>query len=153
MNESSNAYHELGLKETQNPSKDALTRLDTFGTVGITLISIVAFLHGLFAIMEMFLFESVMAPSFGFSKSDAKTISSTVVNVGIYNAGVCGGIIYALYRNDIGFILFYMVAIIIFAIVGAISVSLTILVVQMLPALVTLCYVLFKTRKNKSNSV
>lgn len=100
--------------------------------------SIVAFLHFLFMVGEMFLWQSFMAERFGFDSDDAKTLEASAINQGIYNGGVCGGIIFALFQRNIPIQIYFMIAIIIYAIVGAATVSVTIIIVQGLPAMISL---------------
>mmetsp|Transcript_19714 Transcript_19714/g.17456 ORF Transcript_19714/g.17456 Transcript_19714/m.17456 type:complete len:147 (-) Transcript_19714:72-512(-) len=109
---------------------------DFHGLPSLILCVIVAFLHFLFMVGEMFLWTSFMAERFGFSSEDAETTLSAAINQGIYNGGVCGGIIFALFQRNIPIQIYFMIAIFIYAIVGAATVSVTIIIAQGLPALV-----------------
>ena len=118
-----------------------------FGLPALISCSIVAFLHFLFMIGEMFLWRAFMAESFGYDDEGAKTLQDALINQGIYNGGVCGGIIFALFQKNIPIQIYFMIAIIIYAIVGAATVSVTIIAVQGLPAFIALALLTLRYRQ------
>lgn len=98
---------------------------------------VVALLHYGFAFSEIVRWDQ-MAARFGFSPEAAQTTRSLALNQGAYNAAVATVLVWAVLtgrRSTVAAMLLFVLAM---AVVGALSVSSTIMVVQGVPALVAL---------------
>lgn len=106
-------------------------------TAALVMSVIVAILHVLFMLMETVGWTK-MGRRFGFSKEEVQTTKMMAANQGIYNGAVAATLLWALATGNNPAVLAMLVFVIAVGIFGALSVSITILVVQALPAAVAL---------------
>lgn len=109
------------------------------------LVSIVGVLHVLFGVMEMFLWDS-MGRRFGSSKEEVEIMRPAMKNQGLYNWFLAAGCFWGAYLGNTGpgleLRLFFMGCVVIAGIVGALTVSGRIFVIQSVPALAAIALVL-----------
>jgi putative membrane protein len=114
-------------------------------TITIIAISIVAVLHVLFLILEMFMWNTPFGRrTFGLSKEYAEQSAPLAANQGLYNGFLAAGLLWGLISTG-GFdaLVFFLSCIIIAGIVGAITAKPSILFLQALPAAIALSLLLF----------
>ena len=104
---------------------------------------IVGFLHFVFWIMETFLWQSYMAKSFRIPKEDAMIMKDPMINQGIYNLGVAVGLFWSVLAEQKPTVIYLLSCVIVYAIVGAATVSWRIFIVQGLPAVIAIFVVIF----------
>lgn len=105
--------------------------------IATLLASVVAALHALFALAETVGWNG-MAKRLGMSKEDTETTRSLALNQGFYNLGIAGLLGWALLTDQGATVIALLVFVIAMAIVGALSVRWTIMVIQGVPAIAAL---------------
>lgn len=112
-------------------------------TLTILATSIVALLHIVFLILEMFLWRSPIGRrTFGLSESYANQSASLAANQGLYNGFLAAGLIWGLLSTNSDILVFFLSCIIIAGIVGAITAKPIILFLQAVPAIIALLLLL-----------
>ena len=103
-------------------------------------ISIVILLHGLFLLLEMFLWNTPFGrKTFGLTEEYAKQSAALAANQGLYNGFLAAGLLWGLVSTG-GFdaLIFFLICIIIAGIYGALTAKRSILFLQALPAAIAL---------------
>lgn len=104
---------------------------------------IIALMHLGFCVLEMFFWQKPLGLKiFNLKKEAAKQSASLAANQGLYNAFLSAGLFWSLLSNDpveaFHLKIFFLSCVLIAGIYAGITVSTRILIVQALPALVTL---------------
>lgn len=112
-------------------------------TLATALVLLVAVLHALFLVLEMFLWTTPRGrAAFGTSVEDAETTKVLAANQGLYNGFLAAGLIWALWRGVDGAgrepAVFFLVCVLVAGLFGAATASRRILFVQALPAALAL---------------
>lgn len=113
----------------------------------IMAISLVIFLHLMFLILEVFLWNtSIGRKIFGLSESHAKQSAALAANQGLYNGFLAAGLLWGLVSTG-GFdaLIFFLSFIIIAGIYGGITVRLSILFIQAVPAILAMTLLFIQT--------
>lgn len=107
------------------------------------LVHVVALLHFWFLALEAFFWTRPLGlKTFGHSLEKAKLTRVLALNQGAYNGFLATGLLFAFYTSNREMIIFLLICIILAGIVGGLTFSKKIIVVQSLPAvaaLVSLC--------------
>ncbi len=105
-------------------------------------VAVVAALHLLFLVLEMFLWKTPTGRrTFGLDADFAERSAPLAANQGLYNGILAAGLGWSLVAPEptaFAFRVFFLVAVIVAGIFGAITVSRRILIVQALPAALAL---------------
>lgn len=112
-------------------------------TLQIILISIVAFEHFYFLVLEMFLWTTPKGiKAFGLkSKSFAEDTKVLAANQGLYNGFLAAGLLFGLLINESKFLIYILVCIIIAGVYGAYSTKkVKLFYIQAVPALIALLF-------------
>jgi putative membrane protein len=100
---------------------------------------IVALLHGLIGLVEMFLWKRPLVytrlEQFGFTQSEASKVAPIVANAGLYNLFVAAGLAWSVLRSEPQSSVFFLSFVAVAGIYGAVTLKKTTLVLQTLPAL------------------
>lgn len=110
-----------------------------------TLVGLVALLHILFLILEMFLWNKPIGRGvLGLNKEFAKQSQALAANQGLYNGFLAAGLIWSFLNDVYSFEIrvFFLSCIILAGIFGALTVNRNILWIQTLPAIFALTLVL-----------
>ncbi|MGB1109482.1 MAG: DUF1304 domain-containing protein [Gammaproteobacteria bacterium] len=102
---------------------------------------VVALLHAWFLILEMFLWERPLGlKTFGHSPEQASATRVLAINQGLYNGFLSAGLIYGVVLGEQGFAfkLFFLICVVIAGVVGAVTASRKIFLVQSLPAIIAM---------------
>ena len=110
-----------------------------------TSIALVAALHVLFLVLEMFLWKKPLGRRiFGLSRGQADLTAVLAANQGLYNgflaAGLCWGLLAGADGKNI--VIFFLICVIVAGIFGAFTANRSILWIQALPGAVALVLVL-----------
>lgn len=108
-------------------------------------VAIVAFLHILFLVLEMFLWTKPMGRRiFGLSAEMAKSTAALAANQGLYNGFLAAGLIWGLVAGPAGFSIkiFFLCCVVIAGIFGGFTAKKSILWTQALPGIIALVLVL-----------
>lgn len=111
-----------------------------------TLIALVAVIHIVILILEMFLWDSAIGRrAFNLSEDFARETRVLAANQGLYNGFLAAGLLWGLWLGESGFqfTLFFLCCVLIAGIYGAATVSRKILFVQSVPALIALAALLY----------
>jgi putative membrane protein len=118
-------------------------------------ISLIALLHVGFLILEMFLWTTAaVAENFNLSLEQAQLMAPLAANMGLYNGFLAVGLIWAWFIKPVDrsicslFLLFIVIA----GVYGAITVKLSILFVQALPAAIALLLLTFSPQAEPVSS-
>lgn len=108
-------------------------------------VAVVAGLHMVFLILEMFLWKKPLGRQvFGLKREFAEQTAAMAANQGLYNGFLAAGLVWGLFSrqpsNDIT--VFFLVCVIVAGIYGAVTVKHTILFVQALPGAIALLLLL-----------
>ena len=110
------------------------------------LIGLVALLHLLFLVLEMFLWSKPMGRRvFGLNREYAEQSATLAANQGLYNGFLAAGLVWGLVVGgpEGGNIkVFFLVCVVVAGVFGAVTVKRSILWIQALPAAVALALVL-----------
>lgn len=114
------------------------------------LIAIIALLHLYFLWFEMFAWETRGRKIFGkYPKEFYTQTKSLAANQGLYNGFLSAGLIWTFFISDehwkVNVALFFLSCMLIAGIYGAVTASKRILIVQGIPALITISLILLKT--------
>lgn len=113
-------------------------------TAACIAILIVALLHVVFLVLEMFLWTKPFGRrTFGLSKELAEASAPLAMNQGLYNGFLAAGLIWSLYRADTATQLFFLGCVIVAGIFGGLTAKRSILFVQALPAVIAALLVYF----------
>ncbi len=108
-------------------------------------VGLVAVIHIYFLVLEMFLWTTPFGrKTFGTEPEFADQAAALAANQGLYNGFLAAGLIWSLFaREPVAFQVkvFFLICVIIAGIYGAVTVSRRILLVQALPAAITLILV------------
>ena len=110
-----------------------------------SLVAIVALLHFGFLLLEMFLWNKPFGRSiFGLSKEFATQSAALAANQGLYNGFLAAGLTWSYFTETFSFEIrvFFLCCMIIAGLFGATTVNRKILLIQALPATITLAIVL-----------
>jgi putative membrane protein len=114
--------------------------------VANVLVALVALLHVYILVLEMFLWRAPLGlRTFGLDPEFAEKSAGLAKNQGLYNGFLAAGLVWGLVAGDpVGFQakVFFLVCVLVAGVYGAATANKRILVVQALPALVTLVLVL-----------
>jgi putative membrane protein len=108
-------------------------------------VGLVALLHGLFLVLEMFLWRRPFGRRvFGLSRELAEQTAGLAANQGLYNGFLAGGLVWGLLATEGGVAIkvFFTVCVIVAGLFGAATVKRSILWIQALPGAVALALVL-----------
>jgi len=107
--------------------------------LSIFTVLIVAVLHGVFLVLEMFLWQHPLGLDvFSMSAEEAKTSAVLAKNQGLYNGFLMVGLLWALINNHYDVKVLFLIFVIIAGIYGALTVGTTVFFVQALPAIIAL---------------
>lgn len=110
--------------------------------IALVLIAVCALLHLWFLVLEMFLWRTPLGMRvFSTTPQQAETTATLAANQGLYNGILAAGLAWSLVAPEptaLAFRVFFLSAVIVAGIYGAITVSPRILVVQALPAVLAL---------------
>ena len=116
------------------------------------IIGLVTLLHLAFLVMEMFLWTTpaIMA-NFHLTPAQAILTAPLAANQGLYNGFLAIGLLWARFakREDISISVFFLLCIVIAGVYGAITVKLSILWVQTLPAAIALLLIILRQPSEK----
>lgn len=117
--------------------------------VANVLVALVALLHVMFLVLEMFLWTKPFGRrTFGLSRELADATKGLAANQGLYNGFLAAGLIWGLVSGDAAFSIqvFFLSCVIIAGIFGAITAKRSILYVQALPGVLALIAVVLASR-------
>jgi putative membrane protein len=107
------------------------------------LVALVALIHVYFLVLEMFLWKTPRGRAiFGTDEQFAERSAVLAANQGLYNGILAAGLVWSLVADDFQATVFFLVAVIVAGVYGAITVNRRIAFVQALPAAVALVVVL-----------
>lgn len=107
------------------------------------LIVLVAGLHIWFLVLEMFLWQKPLGlKTFRLSPAQAKATAVLAANQGLYNGFLAAGLLYGLIAASLPFQIFFLTCVVIAGLYGGYSVNRRIILIQSLPALIALIFVL-----------
>ena len=107
------------------------------------LVAVVAALHLLFLVLEMFLWATPTGRRvFGLDPAFAEQSRVLAANQGLYNGFLAAGLVWGLASDDRAVQVFFLVCVLVAGVFGAATVNRRILVVQALPAVLALGAVL-----------
>ena len=107
------------------------------------LVALVAILHLLFLILEMFLWTKPFGRrTFGLTKELAEASKGLAMNQGLYNGFIVAGLIWGLVANSFEVKVFFLVCVIVAGVFGALTAKRSILFVQGLPGALALAAVI-----------
>ena len=117
----------------------------------IIIVSLVAFEHIYFMVLEMFYWDKPRGlKAFGLKLEEAKSSKVLAQNQGLYNGFLAAGLIWDLIKDRLDVQVFFLSCVVIAGIFGGITAKTSIMYTQGLPALIALLLVLVSTR-NTSN--
>lgn len=108
-------------------------------------VALVALLHVLFLVLEMFLWRKPFGrKTFGLSREQAEETAALAANQGLYNGFLVAGLVWGLTRGAAGLELkvFFLVCVVVAGVFGAATAKRSILWIQALPGAVALALVL-----------
>jgi putative membrane protein len=109
--------------------------------------ALVAFAHGYFLVLEMFLWTRPFGRRvFGTSKEEAEQTAVLAKNQGLYNGFLAAGIVWALVTGKSDVLLYFLGCVIVAGIYGAATANRRILFVQALPAAIAAALVFLTSR-------
>jgi putative membrane protein len=107
------------------------------GYMANTLIVLVACLHALFLVLEMFFWDRPAGLKlFGHDRDFARASKVLAMNQGLYNGFLAAGLVWGLYLGEAGYVvkLFFLGCVVIAGVFGGLTASRSIFLVQALPA-------------------
>ncbi|CAN7742064.1 DUF1304 domain-containing protein [Paenibacillus sp. LjRoot56] len=115
--------------------------------IAMILVGLVALEHLYILVLEMFLWTTPRAmKSFGMTKENAQITKSLAANQGLYNGFLAAGLVWGLVHPDASvgrsIVIFFLVCVLVAALFGGATAKKSILLVQGLPALAALVFVL-----------
>ncbi len=116
-------------------------------TLATVLVLLVAVLHVYFLVLEMFLWRTPRGlRTFGMDQAYADRSASLAANQGLYNGFLAAGLIWGVLAADpVAFQakVFFLACVVVAGLFGGVTVSRRILLIQALPAAITLALVLW----------
>ena len=111
--------------------------------IGNVLVALVALIHVYILVLEMFLWTTPRGQrAFSLTPEFAQQTRVLGLNQGLYNGFLAAGLAWGLIADDLGAKVFFLVCVAIAGIVGAITANRRILLVQTVPAVLALIFVL-----------
>lgn len=115
--------------------------------IAMILVGLVALEHLYILVLEMFLWTTPRAmKSFGMTKENAQITKSLAANQGLYNGFLAAGLVWGLVHPDASIgrsiEIFFLACVLVAAVFGGATAKKSILLVQGLPAIVALVFVL-----------
>ncbi|KRE94901.1 hypothetical protein ASG89_31925 [Paenibacillus sp. Soil766] len=115
--------------------------------IAMIMVGLVALEHLYILILEMFLWTTPRAmKSFGMTKENAQITKSLAANQGLYNGFLAAGLVWGIVHPDAStgrsIEIFFLICVLVAAIFGGITAKKSILLVQGMPALAALIFVL-----------
>lgn len=111
--------------------------------VANVLVALVALIHVYILILEMFLWTTPRGQrAFGLTPEFARQTRVLGLNQGLYNGFLAAGLVWGLIAGDLGAKVFFLACVAIAGVVGALTSSRRILVIQTVPAVLALILVL-----------
>ena len=102
-------------------------------------VAIVALLHLVFLVLEMFLWTRPLGlKTFRNTREKAEATRVLAANQGLYNGFLAAGLLYGIATGSREFVLFFLVCVVVAGVYGAMTVNRRIFFVQALPALVAI---------------
>jgi len=115
--------------------------------IALTLTAFVALLHLWFMVVEMFLWQHPIGLGmFGLTEEFARETAYMAKNQGLYNGFLVAGLLWGMIAKKRDVVIFFLLCVIVAGIYGAITVSPTIFVVQAVPALLALSFLILSKR-------
>jgi putative membrane protein len=109
------------------------------------LVALVALLHLYFLVLEMFLWDKPAGlRAFGQTLEAARASRVLAANQGLYNGFLAAGLVWGLVADNDAVKVFFLSCVLVAGLFGAATASRKILVVQALPAAITLALVLYQ---------
>lgn len=106
---------------------------------------LIALLHIWILILEMFLWTSSYGrKAFAMSLERALATKVLAANQGLYNGFLASGLLWGVYREDLGVQCFFLVCVLVAGLFGGLTVGRKILYIQALPALAALGLIFFR---------
>jgi putative membrane protein len=103
------------------------------------LIGLVAFLHGYFLVLEMFLWATPFGmKTFGRSQEEQEQTKVLAKNQGLYNGFLAAGLLWSIVDPNVAIARFFLACVLVAGLYGAATASRKILFVQAIPAAVAL---------------
>ena len=118
------------------------------------IIGLVILLHLAFMVMEMFLWTTLtISTLFNLTPQQAILTTPLAANQGLYNGFLAIGLLWARFakREDVSISVFFLLCVVIAGVYGAITVKLSILFVQALPATIALLLIALTQPAEKLN--
>jgi putative membrane protein len=112
-------------------------------TIANIVIALVALLHLYFLVLEMFFWDKPLGlRTFKLTPDFAKASKVLAANQGLYNGFLAVGLLWGLWRGDVGTQTFFLSCVLVAGVYGAATVGKKILFIQALPAAVALLLLL-----------
>jgi putative membrane protein len=108
-------------------------------TFALAMIVLIAVEHIWFLVLEMFLWTKPLGlKTFGQTAAEAAATRVLAANQGLYNGFLAGGLLFALFRRDLGVERFFLGCVVVAGVYGGFTAKRKILFIQALPAAVAL---------------
>lgn len=108
-------------------------------TVAMILVVLVALLHAGFLVLEMFLWDHEIGRNvFNMSVEQSQYTAQLAMNQGLYNGFLSAGLLWGVFAQKRDVIVFFLLCVIVAGVFGALSVKISILFIQALPAILAL---------------
>jgi putative membrane protein len=121
--------------------------MTALSAVAGALVVIVAALHAYFLVLEMFLWTTPTGRRvFGTDPDFADRSKALAANQGLYNGFLVAGLLWGLLTDSTDVQVFFLLCVIVAGVYGAATVNRRILLVQAMPGLVALVFVLLAAR-------
>lgn len=118
------------------------------------LVGIIILLHLAFLVMEMFLWTTpLVMTNFNLTLEQAQLMAPLAANMGLYNGFLAAGLYWGWFvKRNVSISFFFLICMIIAGVYGAITVKLSILFIQALPAAIALIMLGLRNSANQSFS-
>lgn len=119
--------------------------------LGKILVGIVAFLHVVFLVLEMFLWTTAIGMKiFKQTAEQAQASAVLAMNQGLYNGFLAAGLVWGLWSGKRDVSLFFLICVVIAGIFGGLTAKVSILFIQALPGLLALIAVFWHGRQTSN---
>lgn len=109
--------------------------------IAVALVLVVAALHVVFLVMEMFLWTTPIGRrSFGTSVEQAAQSKALAANQGLYNGFLAAGLAWGALTDQKPVVIFFLICVAVAGVFGAITVNSRIFMIQALPALIAIAF-------------
>ena len=109
--------------------------------IAFVLVLVVAALHVVFLVMEMFLWTTPIGRrSFGTSVEQAAQSKALAANQGLYNGFLAAGLVWGALTDERPVAIFFLICVVVAGVFGAITVNSRIFMIQALPALIAIAF-------------